>query len=83
MSAISIQDEKINKAINIAVFIITYKCTIRDAAEKFGISKTTAHRMISKVLPSISSKLYYQVREVIDNNKEIYKINNNKNVNNG
>lgn len=31
------------RTVNIAKYIIENKCTVRDAAKKFGISKSTVH----------------------------------------
>lgn len=43
--------------------------TVRAAAQKFGISKSTVHKDISERLPQFNRPLYLQVKEVLDVNK--------------
>ena len=43
--------------------------TVRAAAAKFGISKSTVHKDISERLPHFNRTLYLQVKEVLDVNK--------------
>ena len=43
--------------------------TLRAAAAKFGISKSTVHKDISERLPHFNRTLYLQVKEVLDVNK--------------
>ena len=43
--------------------------TVRAAARKFGISKSTVHKDISERLPAFNRTLYTQVKEVPDTNK--------------
>ena len=52
-----------------AVYIIESRGTVRDAARKFGISKSTVHKDISERLPHFNRTLYLQVKEVLDVNK--------------
>ena len=52
-----------------AVYIIENRATVRDAAGKFGISKSTVHKDISERLPHFNRSLYLQVKEVLDENK--------------
>ena len=42
---------------------------MRDAARKFGISKSTVHKDLSERLPAYNRALYLQVKEVLDENK--------------
>ena len=57
------------RAIELAEYIIEYKATVRDAAKKFGISKSTVHMDITKRLRFSNPSLYYSVRKVLDTNK--------------
>lgn len=57
------------RAVALAQYIIENKTTVRAAAAKFGISKSTVHKDISERLPQFSRSLYLQVREVLDVNK--------------
>ena len=57
------------RACNLAVYIIETRTTVRDAAKKFGISKSTVHKDISERLPQFNRTLYTQVKEVLEGNK--------------
>ena len=52
-----------------ALYIIENRTTVRAAAQKFGISKSTVHKDISERLPLFDRALYLQVKEVLDENK--------------
>lgn len=53
----------------LAHYIIENKTTVRAAAKKFGVSKSTVHKDISERLPQFNRPLYLQAREVLDINK--------------
>ena len=57
------------RACDLAVYIIETGATIRSAAERFGISKSTVHKDLSIRLPHCNRQLYSQVRVVLENNK--------------
>ena len=57
------------RAILLAQYIIENQATVRCAARKFGISKSTVHKDISERLPLFNRPLYLQVKEVLDVNK--------------
>lgn len=57
------------RAILLAQYIIENKATVRAAAQKFGISKSTVHKDISERLPLFNRPLYIQAKEVLDVNK--------------
>lgn len=57
------------RACDLAVYIIENRTTVRDAAKKFGISKSTVHKDISERLPQFNRTLYTQVKEVLEVNK--------------
>ena len=65
MKGISIEE----RACNLAHYIIDSKDTVRGAAKKFGISKSTVHMDISKRLLKINYALAQEVRNVLDENK--------------
>ena len=58
-----------HRACELAVYIIETGATVRTAAKKFGISKSTVHKDLSQRLPEINKSLYRQVRAVLDLNK--------------
>ena len=54
---------------DLAVYIIDNNATVRDAAKRFGVSKSTVHKDITERLRQIDSKLYAMAREVLERNK--------------
>lgn len=46
-----------------------FKDTVRGAAKKFGISKSTVHKDVSERLKKINPSLAVQVRIILDENK--------------
>ena len=65
MKSISIED----RAIDLAHYIIDSKDTVRGAAKKFGISKSTVHKDVSERLKKINPSLAKDVRVILDENK--------------
>ena len=57
------------RACELAVYIIETGATVRTAAKKFGISKSTVHKDLSQRLPTYNKTLYHQVRQILDKNK--------------
>lgn len=57
------------RAVMLAEYIIDSKDTVRGAAKKFGISKSTVHKDVSERLLRINQVLAKEVREVLDENK--------------
>ena len=53
----------------LAAYILENKATVRAAAKKFGISKSTVHKDLSERLPMFNRSLYLQVKEVLEENK--------------
>ena len=57
------------RACSLALYIIENKATVRSAAQKFGISKSTVHKDLSERLPVYNRTLYLQVKEILEENK--------------
>ena len=57
------------RAERLALYIIENRTTVRAAAQKFGISKSTVHKDLSERLPAFNQPLYLQVKGVLDVNK--------------
>lgn len=57
------------RACDLAVYMIENRATVRAAAKKFGVSKSTVHKDLQDRLPQINNALYLQVKEVLDVNK--------------
>ncbi|MBQ4382234.1 MAG: sporulation transcriptional regulator SpoIIID [Oscillospiraceae bacterium] len=53
----------------LARYIIENGSTVRSAAKKFGVSKSTVHKDIAWRLRKADRILYLQVREVLEKNK--------------
>lgn len=65
MREVSIEE----RAIKLAHYIIDSKDTVRGAAKKFGISKSTVHKDVSERLKKINPSLAREVRRILDENK--------------
>ncbi len=57
------------RAVQLAQYIIDTGDTVRGAAAKFGISKSTVHKDVSQRLLTINHSLAMEVRKVLDENK--------------
>ena len=57
------------RAIALAEYMVATGATVRQAAAKFGISKSTVHKDITERLYHLNLPLYAQVHEVLMHNK--------------
>lgn len=57
------------RAISLAHYIIDSKDTVRGAAKKFGVSKSTVHKDVSERLLRINPALAAEVRNILNENK--------------
>ena len=57
------------RAARLANYIIENKSTVREAAKKFSVSKSTVHKDISERLQQFNLTLYGQVKEILEENK--------------
>ena len=67
----SISEKKFieERSVNLAHYIIDSKDTVRGAAKKFCISKSTVHKDVTERLQKINPVLAKEVREILDENK--------------
>lgn len=65
MSKIYIEE----RAVELAHYIIDSKDTVRGAAAKYGISKSTVHKDVSERLLKINPVLASEVRKILNENK--------------
>lgn len=65
MRGISIEE----RAVALAQYIIDSKDTVRGAAKRFGVSKSTVHKDVSERLLHINYALAKEVRKILDENK--------------
>lgn len=57
------------RVIEVAIYVIENRATVRQAAKEFGISKSTVHKDMTERLPYIDSILAKKTRRVLDLNK--------------
>lgn len=57
------------RAVKLAQYIIENKATVRGAAQRFEISKSTVHKDLSERLPAFNRPLYLQAKQVLEENK--------------
>ncbi len=57
------------RAVELGEYIIENRTTVRAAAKKFGISKSTVHKDVAQRLKSIDPQLYRKVKVVLEYNK--------------
>ena len=51
-------------------YIVENNATVRAAAKKFGISKSTVHQDITTKLEQVNRQLHDEVKAVLDKNKQ-------------
>ncbi len=56
------------RVIDIARYVAERKVTVRDAAKRFGISKSTVHKDLRDRLPKLDKQLYREVDKVLNFN---------------
>ena len=57
------------RAEKLGEYIIENSATVRNAAKKFGVSKSTVHKDVSQRLKSLNPAMFSEVRKVLDANK--------------
>ena len=57
------------RACGLADYIIRNKATVRAAAERFGVSKSTVHKDMTERLREIDRLRYEKVRLILEQNK--------------
>ena len=57
------------RACDLAVWIIENRATVRAAARRFQVSKSTVHKDMTERLEQIDRNLYQEVRAVLEQNK--------------
>jgi putative DeoR family transcriptional regulator (stage III sporulation protein D) len=58
------------RALKTAQYIISTKSTVRQAAKKFGVSKSTVHKDVTNRLSELNPSLAEQTRKILDKNKQ-------------
>ncbi len=57
------------RAIELGEYILENNATVRAAARKFHVSKSTVHKDVSERLRTVNPQLYGQVRHILETNK--------------
>lgn len=57
------------RAIELGEYILENQTTVRAAAKKFHISKSTVHKDVSDRLQTVNPQLYGEVRRILEINK--------------
>lgn len=63
------QDYILQRVMEISNYIMETGFTVRKTAQVFGVSKSTVHKDVTERLPQINSKLYQEVRAILEKNK--------------
>lgn len=53
----------------LATYIIENRSTVRQAAKKFNVSKSTVHKDISERLEKVNPSLAYEAKKILEINK--------------
>ncbi|MDE7165181.1 MAG: sporulation transcriptional regulator SpoIIID [Clostridiales bacterium] len=64
-------DSKNIRAVELGKYIAETKCTVRDAAKRFEIGKSTVHKDVTERLPKLEPELYERVRKILDFNLSV------------
>ena len=57
------------RAVELAQYIIENNATVRSAAKKFGVSKSTVHKDVTSRLLYVNRMLASEVKQVLEQNK--------------
>ncbi len=70
MRCCSLENTIDTRCVKLGEYIVKNSTTVRMAAKKFGISKSTVHKDVSVRLKKLDPELYKNVRQVLDINKQ-------------
>ncbi len=59
-----------DRTLELAHYILETRDTVRGAAKKFGISKSTVHKDITERLEHINAPLYFKIKEIMEIHKD-------------
>lgn len=57
------------RVLDVAHYIVDTNATVRQAAEVFGVSKSTVHKDVTERLPRLNKELARKVKRVLERNK--------------
>ncbi len=64
-----IRTEIEDRALRLAIYMLENGGTVRSAAARYGVSKSTVHKDLTRRLPEIDPALYRRVKMLLDRNK--------------
>ena len=57
------------RCVVLATYIVENNATVRQAASKYGVSKSTVHKDVTYTLKCLNRPLFEDVKKVLDKNK--------------
>lgn len=57
------------RVLDVSQYIVETNATVRQAAEVFGVSKSTVHKDVTERLPRLNKELARKVKRVLERNK--------------
>lgn len=67
---VRVKEQPTQRAVMLGQYIIENRATVRSAAKKFGISKSTVHKDVSERLKKENPLLYKEVKNILEINKQ-------------
>lgn len=67
---VRVKEQPTQRAVMLGQYIIENRATVRSAAKKFGISKSTVHKDVSERLKRENPVLYKEVKDILEINKQ-------------
>lgn len=64
-------DRKNTRAVELGKYIAETQCTVREAAKRFDIGKSTVHKDVTERLSKLDDALYEKVRKILDYNLSV------------
>ena len=58
------------RCVVLGTYIVENRATVRRAAARYGISKSTVHKDVTQTLKFINKPLFMEVQELLQKNKE-------------
>lgn len=63
------QDYIEQRVLEISMYILETRATVRQVAKFYGVSKSTVHKDVTERLPGLNRNMAQQVKKVLENNK--------------
>ncbi len=62
------KDYIVRRVTDIAEYLVATRCTVREAATAYCVSKSTAHKDLNERLAEINPALYRQTKQILNGN---------------